>query len=439
MARAKKDSDFRYNTGESRVPWAAVGENYNQQDVMEVVKFLMQGDGAVYDARVESVREAVSALAEVSTPPAKLSLDVEVAKCEKKAAEYVGIDDCVFLTNCTAGFEIAYKYVNLQPGDEVIVPAITFIATMAYPLSVGAKVVFCDVDPRTLNMDPDDLAKKITNKTKMVVPVHIGGYPCDMDRIMDIAHTHGALVLEDAAHGFGAKYKGRNIGAIADFTSFSFHEVKNNTSFGEGGILMTTVPEFKSSLRRARFLGVDFSMPPIKDWLYNVAALPGKYGPVVAGNASTTEIQALGLSLQIDRYGKILEERARCARYVTQRLQGVPGVIPQDLGAGGTVPTFHLYQLQIDPAELGGDIQVFKKKLTERGVTNIPHFGPLYRFQILQELGYDADAIAATCPNTEEVFYHRFTHLPIYGLTAEQLDYMIQAIKETAAEMRGSK
>ena len=439
MARAKKDSDFRYNTGESRVPWAAVGENYNQQDVMEVIKFLMQGEGEDYESRVAAVRAAVGSLAEIAVPPTKLSLDAEVAKCEKKAAEYVGIDDCVFLTNCTAGFEIAYKYVNLQPGDVVIVPAITFIATMAYPLSVGAKVVFCDVDPVTLNMDPADLERKITDKTKMVVPVHIGGYPCDMDRIMNIAHAHNALVLEDAAHAFGAKYKGRAIGTIADFTSFSFHEVKNNTSFGEGGILMTTVPEIKPSLRRARFLGVDFNMPPIKDWLYDVAALPGKYGPAVAGNASTTEIQALGLSLQLDRYDNILAERARCAGYVTGHLKDVPGVIPQDMGSDGTVPTFHLYQLQIDPAVLGGDIQVFKKKLTDKGVTNIPHFGPLYRFQILKELGYDADAIAATCPHTEDVFYHRFTHLPIYGLTGEQLDYMIEAIKETAEEMRSGK
>ena len=180
-------------------------------------------------------------------------------------------------------------------------------------------------------------------------------------------------------------------------------------------------------------------MPPIKDWLYDVAALPGKYGPAVAGNASTTEIQALGLSLQLDRYDNILAERARCAGYVTGHLKDVPGVIPQDMGSDGTVPTFHLYQLQIDPAVLGGDIQVFKKKLTDKGVTNIPHFGPLYRFQILKELGYDADAIAATCPHTEDVFYHRFTHLPIYGLTGEQLDYMIEAIKETAEEMRSGK
>jgi dTDP-4-amino-4,6-dideoxygalactose transaminase len=300
---------------------------------------------------------------------------------------------------------------------------------------VGAKVVFADVDMKTLNMDAADVARKITSRTKMIVPVHIGGYPCDMDAITKIAKEHDILVLEDAAHAFGAMYKGKKIGTISDFTSFSFHEVKNNTSFGEGGILTTNIQSLRPELKRARFLGLDFSNP-IKDWLYNITAIPGKFGPSVAGNSSTTEIQALGLSLQIDRYDAILAERRKAAAYLTKRLSGNPAIIPQDLGNEEISPTFHLYQLQIDPALSGGDIQVLKRKLSEKGVTNIPHFGPLYRFQILAELNYDRDAIAATCPNCEEVFYRRYTHLPIYGLSKEQLDYMADAILESIAEMQ---
>ena len=98
---------------------------------------------------------------------------------------------------------------------------------MAYPLAVGAKLVFADVDPRTINMDPKDVARKITPKTKMIVPVHIGGYPVDLDPIMELAKKHNILVLEDAAHAFGAMYKGKRIGTIGDFAAFSFHEVKN--------------------------------------------------------------------------------------------------------------------------------------------------------------------------------------------------------------------
>lgn len=430
-----KNSDFRYNTGETRVPWAAVGEDYNAADVSEVVRFLMQGSGGEYEKRLAAVKAAVDSLGEISTAPGKLSTGTKVEAAEAAVDEYLGTNSALFVSNATAGFEIAYKYCNLGPDDEVIVPAITFIATMAYPLSAGAKVVFCDIDPVTLNLDPRDLKNKITDRTKLIVPVHIGGYPCDMDEIIEIAKARGITVLEDAAHAFGAVYKGRKIGTIADFTSFSFHEVKNMTSFGEGGILTTNIDSFKPELKRARFLGLNFERK-IKDWLYDITAIPGKYGPFVAGNCSTTEIQALGLLMQISRFDKIIADRTAATLYMNSRLAGEDAVIPQPLGHDGTKPTYHLYQLQIDPERAGGDIQTLKAKLDQKGVTNIPHFGPLYRFDILRTLGYDENEIAATCPNCEEVFYRRFTHLPIYGLSKEQLDYMADAILASVGEMK---
>ncbi len=405
--KKKNDSDFRYNTGETRVPWAAVGENYNAVDTMEVVRFLMQGEGKEYDAALQSVREAIQRLDGVSCPPGKLSLDAQVARAEALCDDYLQTKGCLFVTNATAGFEIAYQYANIGPGDEVIVPAITFIATMAYPLSVGAKIVFADVDPVTLNMDP----------------------------IMELAREHDILVLEDAAHAFGAEYKGRKVGTIGHFGAFSFHEVKNITSFGEGGILATSIESFRPELRRARFLGLDFSKQ-IKDWLYDVSPITGKYGPFVAGNHSTTEIQALGLARQVERVDKIISLRRQAAAYLTERLSADPAIIPQDLGSAQIKPTFHLYRLLIDPALAGGDVQVLKRKLAEKGVTTIPHFGPLYRFQVAAAFGYNGDEIAKTCPVCEEVFHHRFTHFPIYGLSQDQLSYMADAILESISEMR---
>ena len=430
-----KATDFRYNTGATKVPWAAVGENYNVNDLMEVIKFLMQGEGPEYEEAIKAVQAQVEKLDKISTPPGKLSLASKVEAAEEDSNAYLGIDSSTFVTNATSGFEIAYKYANLKAGDEVIVPAITFVATMAYPLAIGCKLVFADIDPVTINMDPADVARKITPKTKMIVPVHIGGYPVDMDPIIELARKHNILVLEDAAHAFGAMYKGKKIGTIGDFAAFSFHEVKNITSFGEGGIVTTTVPEFKDHIKRARFFGLDFSHK-IKDWLYDVAAMPGKEEPFVAVNYSTTEIQALGLSLQIARNEQIIEERRKAAEYLNSRLAGNPAIIPQDLGNEDIKPTFHLYQLQIDPEKAGGDIQVLKRKLEEKSVTNIPHFGPLYRFRVVQQMGYDSDEIAKTCPVCEEVFYKRFTHLPLYGLSQEQLEYMADAILEAVDEMQ---
>ncbi|MBQ9806018.1 MAG: DegT/DnrJ/EryC1/StrS family aminotransferase [Clostridia bacterium] len=430
-----KSTDFRYNTGATKVPWAAVGENYNAADLMEIIRFLMQGEGPEYDQAIAAVWEQVKKLSDIATPPGKLSLASQVEAAEEACNAYLGTESSTFVTNATSGFEIAYKYANLQPGDEVIVPAITFVATMAYPLAVGAKLVFADVDPRTINMDPADVARKITPKTKMIVPVHIGGYPVDLDPIMELAKKHNIIVLEDAAHAFGAMYNGRKIGTIGDFAAFSFHEVKNITSFGEGGIATTNVPGFAPEMKRARFLGLDFTKP-IKNWLYNITPIPGKEKPFVAGNYSTTEIQGLGLKLQIARNEEIIAERRRAAAYLNSRFAENDAIIPQDLGNENIKPTFHLYLLQIDPAKAGGDVQTLKKKLEEKSVTNIPHFGPLYRFQIVQDMGYNADEIAKTCPVCEEVFYKRFTHLPLYGLSDDQLKYMADAVLEAVAEMQ---
>ena len=430
-----KTTDFRYNTGETKVPWAAVGENYNASDLMEIIRFMMQGEGEEYEQACSALYEQVKKLDAISSPPGKLTTGAQVEAAEKACNEYLGTDSSTFVTNATSGFEIAYKYAGLKEGDEVIVPAITFVATMAYPLAVGAKLVFADVDPRTINMDPADVERKITPKTKMIVPVHIGGYPVDLDPIMEIAKKHDILVLEDAAHAFGAVYKGKHIGTIGDFAAFSFHEVKNITSFGEGGIATTNVPGFADEMKRARFLGLDFTAP-IKNWLYNITPIPGKEKPFVALNYSPTEIQGLGLRLQVARNEKIIAERRAAAEYLNRRFAENDAIIPQQLGDDDIKPTFHMYLLQIDPQKAGGDIQALKQKLEEKGVTNIPHFGPLYRFKVVSDMGYNPEEIAKTCPVCEEVFYHRFTHLPLYGLSESQLIYMADAILESVAEMQ---
>ena len=436
---SKEMSDFRYNTGDTKVPWAAVGENYNAADTFEFVRFLMQGKGPAYNAALKNAKKAIDALAKVSVAPGKLSMGDKVAEVEKAIDRYLGVEEgsSLFVTNCTAALELGYRYAGIGPGDEVIVPTNTFIATVAYPLSVGAKLVFADVDPRTVNMDPRDVARKVTKRTKIIVPVHIGGYPCDMDAIMRIAKRHDIVVMEDAAHGFGGTYKGRKLGTIGHFGCFSMHEVKNCTSFGEGGVFVSNVKAYRGEARRARFLGVDFTSK-IHNWLYNISLIQGK-GKVryqASNNASVTEIQAVALLQQLKRYPKILAERRREAAYMTKRLSGIPGIRPQLLGDRDHVPTFHLYQLQIDPKVLKGDVQVLKAKLEQRGVTNIPHFGPIYRFAASVGKGFDEKRIAKRCPNTEYVFDKCYTHLPIYGLTKDQLDYMADAIIDSVREMR---
>lgn len=332
---------------------------------MTIIRFMMKGKGEAYDEALKTVEKDVLALDKVSAPPAKLSLDVEVGKAENMCDEYLHTTGSTFLTNCTAGFEIACKYTGLKPGDEVIVPAITFAATMAYPLSIGCKLVFADVDPLTLNMDPKDVEKKITDKTKMIIPVHIGGYPVDMDPIMALAKQHDIVVLEDAAHAFGGEYKHRKLGTIGDFGSFSFHEVKNITSFGEGGILCSNVTEFLPEMRRARFLGTDFSKH-IPNWLYDVTAIRGKNGPFVATNFSTTEIQGLGLQLQIARIDQIIEARRRASEYLTKRLSACDALIPQDLGNDEIKPRSICISFRSSPKRRAAIFSCSRKRWTQR-------------------------------------------------------------------------
>lgn len=432
--------DFRYAVGESKVPWHAVGEFFNSEDVLEMVKFILPDDGdADYQEKLATVAADLEKLAKVSGKATKLTLGKKVSEAEEVSRNYFGSKYACFLDNWTGGMEIAYKLAGIGAGDEVIMPAVTFIATMAYPLSVGAKIVFADIDPETINLDPADVARKITPKTKMIVPVHLGGYPVDMDPIMELAKKHNIMVMEDAAHGMGGAYKGKKLGSIGHFGGFSLHEVKNINSLGEGGVLLTSEDFAGSQLAGGRFLGLDFTRK-IKDWLYDISPLIDRFGnPQVAQNHSATEIQALGMLLQMKRLDQIIAIRREAAEYMNKALSQEEGILVEKSDTEDTYGTHHLYLLRIDPEVVGGNIQTLSKKLQEKGLTNITHFGPMYRFKIMKDLGYDEEAIAATCPNTEKMFYHSYTHLPLYPLTREQLEYQAQAVVEAVREMKAGR
>ncbi|MFH0939602.1 MAG: DegT/DnrJ/EryC1/StrS family aminotransferase [Planctomycetota bacterium] len=435
MAKKAARSDFRYATGPSKVPWRAVGESVTVDDVMDIIKFLIPPEKPAYKSQLAKVANELKKLSAVGSYATKLSLSSKVAELEKKTQALLKVKYASFVTNATVGFEIGQKFAGLKAGDEVIAPAITFCSTINYPLQIGARVVLSDVDPVTLNMDPKDVARKITPKTKVIIPVHLGGYPVDMDPIMKLARERNITVVEDAAHAFGASYKGKMIGTIGDFGSFSLHEVKNVTSMGEGGLLVTNLP-CGEDFAKARFVGFDIAHP-IQQWLYDVVCLKSKSGEyMVAGNHSTTEIQAVGLIAQLGRMKQVIAARRKAAEYLNARFKAVKGILTPPLDSADIKSAHHLYLLQVDPAQLNGDIQELKKRLQAKGVTQIPHFAPLYRFSYLKQLGYDTEAIAKTCPNSEEAFLHRFTHLPLYPLTKEQLVYMADAVTEAVNEMR---
>ena len=438
MNKEKKTrSDFRYATGQARVPWAAVGENVNVDDILEMVKFLIpkgDKDSQSYEEQLFKVKEGIQKLQEKGSYVTKLTVGNKVEELEEEVKKFLDVKYACFVTNATAGFEIAHKFFDLKKGDEVIAPAITFFSTISYPLEIGARVVLADIDPRTLQIDPNDVARKITKKTKVIIPVYIGGYPPDMDSIMELARKNNIFVLEDAAHAFGGSYKGKMSGTIGHFGSFSFHEVKNVNALGEGGIVVTNESEGED-FAKSRFGGFDGSNP-IPLWLYDVVAVKGKGDYTAASIHCATEIQAVVLMNQMRRLGKIIAKRRKAAEYLNNRFEGIEGIITQPLDTADIKSTHHLYLLRIDPNRLKGDIQDLKKKLSDKGVVQIPHFAPLYKFSYMRQLGYDTKAIEKTCPNAEEAFQHRFTHLPLYPLTQKQLEYMADAVIESVKEMQ---
>ena len=436
-SKSKNKSDFRYDTGSAQVPWAAVGENVRLEDISSIIKFLIPhgDDKEAYDSQFEKLSAGLEQLLKVGNYVTKLSLGNNVKALEDEVKKFLDVKHACFITNATAGFEIGFKFSGLKPGDEVIAPAITFLSTITYPLQIGAKVVLADVDPITLNIDPEDIARKITKKTKAIIPVHIGGYPCDMDAIMELAKANDLMVVEDAAHAFGGYYKGKAIGTIGDFGSFSFHEVKNINSLGEGGIVVTN-SDYGNDFAKGRFGGFDIANP-IDKWLYDVVALKGKGERyTVAGNHSSTEIQAVVLLNQLKRLPGIIATRKAHAEYLNERFREFPEIFPCPMDTDDIQGTYHLFLLQLDQEKLNGDIQDFKQKMTERGIVQIPHFAPLYRFTYLKQLGYDTEQMRKSCPNAEQAFLYRFTHLPLYPLETEQVEYLADNIIDCIQEMK---
>jgi perosamine synthetase len=437
----KRHADFRYETGDAAVPWRAVGESVSCDDITRLVEFLIQpaeGKTAAYRKQLATVRTALEALVAEGQYSGKLSLGQNVKALEAQVARILGVKHACFLASWTGGMEISLRLAGLRPGDEVIIPSNTFVATMLWPLSIGARVVFADIDQRTVNIDPADVARKITPKTRAIMPVHIGGYPADMDPIMALAREHEIAVIEDAAHAFGAVYKGRKVGTIGDFGGYSFHEVKNITSLGEGGVLVSN-SDLGEQFAKARFCGLDFTRQ-VRDWLYDVTALRDRFGnPVAPCNYSVTEAQAVVLMNQLVRFEQILDRRREAFRYLSQRFAEAPEIVLPPGDTDEIRSTHHLFLLQINPAMVLGDVQDLKAKLKSKGVTEIQHFAPMYKFEIMRELGYDQEAIAETCPNTEQVFCHKYTHLPLYGLTRDQLEYMAGAVLAAVRELKDGK
>lgn len=238
------------------------------------------------------------------------TLGPEVAKFTERFCNYLGVKHGVAVTNGTATMEVLLRAKGIGFGDEVLVPPYTFVATVSAVICVGATPVFVDIEEDTFNMDPDKLEQAITPRTKAVIPVHVGGRPCDMDKIMAIANKYNLFVIEDTAHAHGSEWKGQKCGSLGTAGSFSFQASKNLTA-GEGGFISTNDTDLFEMCWSIHHCGRDY-----KGTVW--------YGhPYIGTNARMTEWQAVILNAQLDRMDSQIEKRMENAKYLTARLNEI--------------------------------------------------------------------------------------------------------------------
>ncbi|HXF71113.1 MAG TPA: DegT/DnrJ/EryC1/StrS family aminotransferase [Actinomycetota bacterium] len=300
-------------------------------------------------------REAVTAVLDRGTlfgPTAP-----EIAALERDWAAYLGRNHCVATNSGTAALHCALAAVGVRPGDEVIVPAFTFVATALSVLHQGARPVFCDVDPRTFNLDPGRVEELVTDRTTAIMPVHLHGLPADMDEILAIAERNGLAVVEDAAQAHGATYRGRKVGTLGACAGFSLNTTKTLPG-GEGGLFVTDDEDAWLVARRLSNFGED--VPP---------AGADAFRPYLAHGIGwmyrSHELPAAFARSQLRRLDGYVETARRNASILTEGLRDLPGLVPPYVPNDRT-HTFHKYRLRLDPEALGLEGRVGRVEFRDR-------------------------------------------------------------------------
>jgi len=350
----------------------------------------------IYDqTEVDAVAEIVK-----SGVWANPNCDGKVAEFEKQFALYCGTKYAITCVNGSVALRLALMACGVKPGDEVIVPPYTFIATASIVAEANCVPVFVDIAPDTYNLDPVAVENAITPRTKVIIPVHFAGQSCDMDAFMAIAKKYDLKIIEDAAHAHGGEYKGKKLGSIGDAGCFSFQSSKNLTS-GEGGIVTTN----------------DEGIANMVDSLRNVGRVKGGewYEHHYLGcNYRMTQLQTAILSVQLERLENQTQTRNANGLYLNKLLENVPGIKPLTRGHGETLHTYHLYIMRYDKSYFNNlPKSEFAKMLAAEGVPSFMGYPePLYKQPVFQKKNFmsyaipeNVDYTKVCCPVAEKACY----------------------------------
>ncbi len=361
----------------------------------------------------------------------------KVKQFEDAFAAYCGVTYALAVTSATTGLTLAGIAAGVGPGTEVITTPVTWVATAFAFTTLGAKMVFCDVDPRTLNMDPDVLESLITPRTRAIVPVHLAGQCCAMDRIMAIARKHGVLVIEDCAHNPGGSYLDKKSGSLGDMGVFSFHQQKNMATLGEGGMVTTDKREIYEKVLSYRslccrifggsdkYLPIDEGKHPMGKEYWRLMFDDAGY------NFRMTDAQAAVGIEQLKRLDGHNAIRRGIGARLSAELADIPGLQLPSIDPKG-VHVFHFYVIQIGP-ELGLTKTDFMWELyTKRGIKTWSHYMPVHLTEPYLGQGHHA----GECPVAEAAFT-RYVSLPVHPrLTDEAVGYMVENIRDLGGASR---
>jgi perosamine synthetase len=350
-----------------------------------------------------------------------LTMGPKTIEFEQKFASYVGAKHAMGVSSCTAALHLALDSIGLKQGDEVLVPTTTFTSTAEVVCYFKAKPVLVDVDAVSLCMDPADAERRITQKTRAVIPVHYAGQPCNMDAVSDMAKRHGLRVIEDAAHALPSSYHGVRIGAISELTAFSFYATKTLTT-GEGGMVTTDNDDLATRIRMMRLHGIGRDAwkrySAEGSWFYEVLDTGFKY--------NLTDIQsAIGI-VQLAKCDRMRAARREVAtrytkEFAKERALQVPTV------DDNCVSAWHLYPLRLNLDELTITRSEMIEKLKAHGIGTSVHFIPLHMQPYYRNAyGYRAEEFPVASKQ-----YQRYLSLPIFpGMTSSQVDYVIESVLE---------
>ena len=330
-------------------------------------------------------------------------------------AEYTGAAGCAMMANGTVTLEVAMQALGIGPGDEVIVPAHTWLATGEAVVVCGATPVIVDIEPDTLCMDPDRIEEAITSRTKAIIPVHLYGSMADLDRILPIARKHGLKVIEDCAHMHGGEWNGKHVGTIGDVGSFSFQQSKGMAS-GEGGACITMDPDLCEIMGRLSHIG------------YQYASKQGQSGTpppmgLICHNYRITEFQALILLSQLARLREYTLLRAKNADILRKRLNAIDGIQVQSPGRCATLQGYYQYAIKVDPAKLKDGItrKEVLDALQAEGLAIGPGWGKVMYRQTLWSVPENLYRIASSAV-AEQIVYNELMCLQLSWLMMSETD-----------------